>query len=647
MSLPVPTLDDRRFQDIVDEAKRMIPTLCPEWTNHNVSDPGVALIELFAWMTEMTIYRLNQVPDAFYTHMLNLIGFEPFPATAARADLTFWLVGAVDHPVIIPEQTRVATTGDIGQSHVFATLSDLVIKQPNLIASLTSSAPESYVDVWDQLRVDHGAVTCFPRSPLTPGDCFYLGFEDGLAGQALQLTVRANVEGIGVIPERPPLLWEVWQGEGWISTKVYRDTTGGLNRDGSIVMLVPNAHEPVTLGSTRAYWVRARLLPTEPGQPSYNASPQIRTVLAACVGGTVEAEHSEIAPRRILGTSSGRPDQYFDVEMTPVLARTSEEYVFTADADGNETRWGEVDDFVSSTPDDRHITWDSTTGRISFGPLIRYPDGTSRQHGATPPEAVRVGVAGYRFGGGAAGNVGPGSLSALRSTLPYVSRVENLAAAIGGVDAETISNAKQRGPQTLRAGSRAVTAADYERLAPFADAAIARVRCLPPAVDGRPVQLLLVPAVKVSPLETKLDDFALPEGMVDRVSTYLDSRRVLGTTVEIGTPYYQGISVAALLAARPGRPATLVRERALAVLYQFINPVTGGAEGKGWGFDDDINVATLYQLLEGVEGVERIDELLLFEYDVRNGHRIGVGREQVKLERNSLFMSAAHKVVVR
>ena len=647
MSLPVPTLDDRRFQDIVDEAKRMIPTLCPEWTNHNVSDPGVALIELFAWMTEMTIYRLNQVPDAFYTHMLNLIGFEPFPATAARTDLTFWLVGAVDHPVIIPSQTHVATTGDIGDTRVFATLTDLIIKQPNLIASLTSSAPEVYVDVWDQLRVDHGAVTCFPRSPLTPGDCFYLGFENSLAGQALQLTVKANVEGIGVIPERPPLMWEVWQGEGWIQATVYRDTTGGLNRDGAVVMLVPNAHEPVTLGSTRAYWVRAKLLPTEPGQPSYNASPQIRTVAAACVGGTVEAEHSEIAPSRVLGTSSGRPDQYFDVEMHPVLQRTSEEYVFTVDADGVETRWTEVDDFVTSTPESKHITWDSTTGRISFGPLIRYPDGTSRQHGAVPPEAVRVGVSGYRYGGGSAGNVGPGALTGLRSTLPYVGRVENLSAAVGGVDAETISNAKERGPQTLRAGARAVTAADYERLAPFADAAIARVRCLPPAAEGGPVRLLLVPSVKVSPLQIKLDDFALPEGMVDRVSTYLESRRVLGTTIEIGTPYYQGISVAALLGARPNRPTTLVRERALDVLYRFINPVTGGPNGEGWAFDEDLNVATLYQLLEGVEGVERVDELLLFEYDARNGQRMGVGKEQVRLKPHSLFMSAAHKIVVR
>jgi len=647
MSLPVTNLDDRRFQDIVDEAKRLIPSYCPEWTNHNVSDPGVALIELFAWMTEMTIFRLNQVPDAFYTHMLNLIGFEPFPATAARADLTFWLVGAVPHPVAVPAGTQVATAGQIGLSRVFTTLDDLIISQPELIASLTSSAPDTYADVWDDLRIEHASVTCFPRSPVTPGDCFYLGFENSLAGNAVQLSIRANVEGIGVIPDRPPLVWEIWQGEGWIPTTIFQDTTGGLNRDGVLVMLVPNAHEPLTLGGARAFWLRARLVAPEPGQPSYRASPQIRSLAVASVGGTVVGEHSMQMGRSILGVSSGRPSQVFRVEQVPVLERNAVEQVILIDGDGNEQAWTEVPDFLNSHAGDRHVIWDSTTGEIRFGPNIRYANGSVRQHGAVPPEGTRVAVTGYRYGGGAAGNVGPGTLTSLRSTMPYVASVENLSAATGGVDAETVENAKLRGPQTLRAGARAVTAADYERLAAEADPAIARVRCLPPEAPGMPINLLLVPASKVDPQATMLDDLALTAGMVERVSEYLEHRRILGTSIRVGTPYYQGVTVAALITARPGRPVSLVRERAMTLLYRFINPLLGGIDGAGWPFDTDLNSATLYQLLEAVEGVERVDEVLLFEYDLRNNERVGFARELVKLERDSLFLSAGHRVVVR
>ena len=63
MSLPAPNLDDRRFQDLVDDAKRMVQQRCPEWTDHNVSDPGVTLIETVAYMVDQLIYRLNRVPN--------------------------------------------------------------------------------------------------------------------------------------------------------------------------------------------------------------------------------------------------------------------------------------------------------------------------------------------------------------------------------------------------------------------------------------------------------------------------------------------------------------------------------------------------------------------------------------------------------
>src|SRR5579885_1767739 len=128
MVLPAPNLDDRKFQDLVDEAKRMIPRYCPEWTNHNLSDPGVALIELFAWMSEMVLFRLNQVPERLYVHFLNMVGIEPFPPSVARAELTFWLTAALDSPVVVPAGTEVTTTVGVSSGDdplVFSTVRDL------------------------------------------------------------------------------------------------------------------------------------------------------------------------------------------------------------------------------------------------------------------------------------------------------------------------------------------------------------------------------------------------------------------------------------------------------------------------------------------------------------------------------------------
>jgi hypothetical protein len=82
-------------------------------------------------------------------------------------------------------------------------------------------------------------------------------------------------------------------------------------------------------------------------------------------------------------------------------------------------------------------------------------------------------------------------------------------------------------------------------------------------------------------------------------------------------------------------------------LTRYINPLTGGADGAGWPFDADINAAAVTQLLESVEGVERVEEALLYEYDLRTGQRLGSAKDVIRLDRHSLFLSAGHQVVVR
>jgi hypothetical protein len=73
MPLPLPNLDDRTYNDLLEEARALIPSLYPVWTDHNPTDPGIILIELFAWLTEMIIYHLNRVPDASYIAFLRLL----------------------------------------------------------------------------------------------------------------------------------------------------------------------------------------------------------------------------------------------------------------------------------------------------------------------------------------------------------------------------------------------------------------------------------------------------------------------------------------------------------------------------------------------------------------------------------------------
>ena len=334
----------------------------------------------------MSLFRLNQVPDAFYTHMLNCSGFEPFPATAARTDLTFWLVDVVGEPVVVPAGTagraRPATIGASARVHdARATCRS---RQPALIAALVVRRRRHL-----HRRVGRPAPrrtrpsSCFPRTPTTPGDCFYLGFERSLAGNAIRLDDRRQRRGHRRDP-RPSRRCAGRCGRARAGSRatVYRDTTGGLNRDGQIVLLVPPAHEPLTLGGAAgvlAAGPRARARARPADVPRVAADPPDPRRLDRRHGHR-RAQRAR-RPREVLGRSTGQAGPGVHRARTRRCCRAIDG---ETDRGRRRRRRGDASGPRCRTssavgPDDRHFVWDSTTGEVRFGPLIRYPDGS------TPP----------------------------------------------------------------------------------------------------------------------------------------------------------------------------------------------------------------------------------------------------------------------
>lgn len=128
MSLRPPNLDDRRFDQLVDEARRRIAQHCPEWTDLSPGDPGMTLLEAFAYLTETMIYRLNRLPEKAYVEFLRLIGVRLQPPAAAASVLHFRLSRPQNHPVEIARGTRVTTgRGDGAEPPVFTTVETVTI----------------------------------------------------------------------------------------------------------------------------------------------------------------------------------------------------------------------------------------------------------------------------------------------------------------------------------------------------------------------------------------------------------------------------------------------------------------------------------------------------------------------------------------
>lgn len=149
----------------------------------------------------------------------------------------------------------------------------------------------------------------------------------------------------------------------------------------------------------------------------------------------------------------------------------------------------------------------------------------------------------------------------------------------------------------LRETDRAVTAADFERLARAADARVARARCFVQPAQAR-VRLVLVPRAAAAEAAAQ---------MLGQVGTYLNERRLLTTRVVIELPRVCRVGVRLTLVLKPDAVAATVRADALAALARFLDAERGGMAGSGWPFGRDVHVSEVYALLDALPGIDHVE----------------------------------------
>ncbi|MEA2234560.1 MAG: hypothetical protein QOD83_4376 [Solirubrobacteraceae bacterium] len=655
--LPEIRLDDRTFQDLVSEARMRIAQRCPEWTEHNVSDPGITLIELFAWMTELTIYRLNRVPDKLHVALLELLDILLDPPTAAEVDLRFRLTGRAEQPVPIPlGDTEVGTPRHAGdEAIVFQTTEDFTIAPLRPAAYVLSrDAQVKNVAVADGVAKPYGGEQLAFGSPPRPGDALHLGFDAPIGRLLLSIDVEASqARGAGVDPTDPPLRWEVSAGNNeWHAAEVLEDLTGGFNfGSGSVELQLPARSSPQLLGGQRLHWVRCRideLTAAGKSGATYTLAPEIYSITAAPIGALLPAAHSARAASEVLGISDGTRGQEFGLRMSPVLElQEGERLEVQNPGETTWTTWERRTSFDVSSATDKHFSIDLVAGLIEFGPAIRQKHGNWKEYGAIPPKGATLRFTGYRHGGGRAGNVAPGTLTMLKSSLAGVASVVNPRKAAGGVDAESLMAARQRAAMEIRTRYRAVTAEDYEYLAGEASMQVARARCLPPQ-DGGAVSLYLVPLVQPADRRLSPDELVPDEALFQTVARYLDGCRMIGTTVQLLPVRFRGVSVVVNLQASPSADVRRVEEDVTHALYTYLNPLVGGSPhgpGSGWPFGRPLNQGELFGIVHAVDGVEFVKVLRVYETNVYTGEQESKpAGSHVELEPDELIASGQHMV---
>ena len=430
--------------------------------------------------------------------------------------------------------------------------------------------------------------------------------------------------GSGVAASPPlQLTWEYWNGNGWGKLLV-DDETDGLAHSGLVEFLPPASFAPSTEFGMRQYWLRVRWTSGE-----YKVLPRLRAALL----NTTTAAQTLTLRNEVLGSSNGSEDQTFRTARVPVLrnqqlhvrepdlppagerqaleAVEGEDAISTiVDAAGRPreiwVRWHQVPDFYGSGPRDRHYVLDHLTGEIRFG------DG---QSGLIPPVGSgNIRLTRYQTGGGARGNRAAATISQLKTTVPYVDRVVNFAAASQGADAETLDSLIARAPRTIRHRNRAVTIEDYQDLALLASPEVARARCVPlfdlavdpDATQHRPgtVSLIIVPRSTAAKPLASLE-------LLNCVQNYLDARRVATCDLVVVGPDYVRVDVQVQIAPKSLEVAGQVEVLVTEALRTFLHPLTGGSDGTGWDFGRQPHESDVYALLEAIAGVDHVHGLRL------------------------------------
>lgn len=593
MPLDAPNLDDRTYTDLVREAQLRIPRYCPEWTDFNPADPGTALVELFAWFTELMLYKINQVPERNYVKFLELLNLQPRTARPAKAHVVLTPTpGGKAEPVRARSRFEVPAGGTTLDFETTAAI-DLVSYPLDAVQVRDGG------EFFDYAASNELAAASFRPFGWTPqaGNALYLGFQpDGPTARAefpQRLTLRFFVpppadaavrlvsnEARQNAPDQT-IVWEyrskndLARGQDpddldrWRPLGVVADETLALTREGTVELRGPGPDilqskvgRPTADDGPR-YWLRCRFAEGRPFPA--DRVPEVAFVRA----NVVEVENLATVRDEPLGEADGDRRE-FRLRKFPVDPPS---LVVVVQGVGDDEPWKLVEDFLGSGRDDKHFTLTRSTGQVQFGKGDR---------GRVPPPGGLVIATTYRSGGGAAGNVPADSITAPPNGVSGLDRVSNPRPATGGKDEETLEALKDRAPQALRGDGRAVTADDYRRLAelvPGVAKATALERRHPdyPGLDVPGTVTVVVVPDAVAPAEDGAPQVArtpMPtQELLDRVARTLGRLRTVGCELFVTGPRYRTIEVRARVVAADGVSDGAARDGVRKAVEDFLAPV--------------------------------------------------------------------------
>jgi hypothetical protein len=598
------SLDDTDFESLAETARSLIPAVTPLWTDHNIHDPGIMLLELLAWVADQEIYALGRMRTDERLGYAALLGLRLRGPEPARGLIWPNPVAPSSPPsptsgFYLDEGTAVTAKRDDAPPFM---LDHGLYVTPARVSAIQTASPEGERIEWPIEAIARGApLLAFGTRPRR--------------GAALELTVDGTLLTAPPGPSQRPLLsigfraedstpdnagtpdtpaghirarlqaeFE-WSGQ-WFQLPVVDDRTFGFTRSGVLLLDLSAVPTGPVAGSKLHLTLRSRSLPVPP-----------RIIAVALNVLPVRQEDAE----PVLGTGTGQPNQ--ELKLDPVQTRFGNgvaPLTVTVHTPAEEQKWQRCDDLLLAGPDDRLFTFDAASGVIGFGNGL---------NGAMPPFAADLSVP-CILCQGKTGNLPAG----LSWSVAGRSGFANPEPISGGTDRLDLVELRREARQSAENDRPLVTNLDLEAAAKdCTDLRVARAHVLrgfdpdcprKQAGSGRTLVVL-----SSDPSRGDTDSGAETASWLRALRRRLAPRLPLGDRVRVIGPRYVALRVRIVLTVAPGRNGTAIIENARRLLQSRLAAVPACAGDSFWTLGRDVEPRDLKGWLRKLDGVVAVRDL--------------------------------------
>lgn len=593
------SLDDLTFDDLRLMALRRIPAASGgRWTHHAPVDPGITLLELFAFLLEQQLFVLDQVPDALTHAILALLGETP-RATGVASTVVALKPGTLAAATMLPAEAEIRPAD--------AALSALIFSTGEATLLLPVDGQEVFADgvaVTDRLeRGDTVPVMARYDAPGSLAAELRLSEPIAAGDVGARVALAVVLDGSGVAPQwhadaaeapAPGALTLTWSVPGATgAVEGWHDGTGGLRRSGLVSFALPAG----AVGADRLGLTLATEAARQAQPPRLKALAVGAAVARHSRGAEIadhdtgDAAHDRMRADLLAALARLLPISGQTLDLPPGLSPVLEDTLalHLADAGGTFHDWTRVPDLGPAASEDRAFTFDRSLGRLAFG------DGYA---GRIPAPVTNVALS-ARLGGGPDGNHAAGMSWRLRDPAQTF-ELASLAPAEGGAEPETLALARARVAGALAARHRAVTAEDFVELAenapgigPHRAHVIAgqdpSFPCLHVADS---LTVFIAPRTEANAPAPRADD-----GALEVIARRLDAARMLTTRVFVRRPVYRPVQLTIEVSTAVGEPGPLA-DGLRPVLSDYLHPALGGPTGTGWPFGRPLRPSELLRVAE-------------------------------------------------